>query len=135
MERLAGQGAGERRLFPRFPFHRRAVLSFGSTQIDGVLIDLSLSGALFNCQSPLPPLPDEHCQLDILHGTGRCCVRAQARIAHAQHDLLGLSFSQLDFGALQGLMKIAEMNLCPPAIMKRELGALLKPPGGRRDRP
>lgn len=121
----------ERRWFPRFPFHTKAVFTLDGIPLEGTLIDLSLSGALFRGKADIVATPAD-CLLDILHGTGRCVVRARARIVHVEGDLAGLQFRQLDFGTMQGLMRIVEMNLGSPEMLRRELGALLKAPAGRR---
>jgi hypothetical protein len=122
----------ERRWFPRFPFHSRAIFVLDGIRHEGTLVDLSLSGALFSGNAPTFAVPGERCMLDVLHGAGQCCVRAQARVAYAQGEMVGLQFQLLDFPALQGLMRIAEMNLESPDMMKRELGVLLKAPAGRQ---
>lgn len=129
----AATGA-ERRWFPRFPFHSRAVLMFEGVQQEGTLIDLSLSGVLFRGRTAIDAERGEHCLLDIQQGAGRGVVRASAFVAYAEGELAGLQFRQLDFGTMQGLMRIAEMNLGTPEMMQRELGALLKAPAGRSGR-
>lgn len=129
---MASASDAERRWFPRFPFHSRAIVVLDGIVHEGTLIDLSLGGALFRGRAGLLASPGDACQFDILHGAGRCCVRARARVAYAQGELVGLQFQQLDFSALQGLMRIAEMNLEAPEMMNREVSALLKPPAGRR---
>lgn len=121
----------ERRWFPRFPFHSRAVMTIDGVQQEGALIDLSLSGVLFRGRAAIVARTGEGCILDIMQGAGRGVVRASARVAYAEGELAGLQFKQLDFGTMQGLMRIAEMNLGTPELMKRELGALLKAPAGR----
>lgn len=122
----------ERRFFPRYPFHSKALFASDRTQVEGMLIDLSLSGALFRGNMQVAAAQDEHCRLDILHGAGRSYARASGRVAYVRDDLVGLKFSVLDLGTVQGLMRIAEMNLDAPAMMKRELGVLLRAPGRRR---
>jgi hypothetical protein len=121
----------ERRCFPRFPFHSKAVLVLDGIPYEGTLLDLSLSGALFRARAALVVAAGECCRLDILHGAARDVARANGRIAYAQEDVLGLQFQQLDLGAQQGLTQIVEMNLGTREMMKRELAALLSSPAGR----
>jgi hypothetical protein len=128
---MESPGDAERRWFPRFPFHTRAVLLCDGVQQEGILLDLALSGALFRGESAIYATPADFCHLDILHGAGRGVVRARVRVVHADGDMAGLQFRQLDFGVLQELNRIVEMNLGTPDILKRDLGALLKPPAGR----
>jgi hypothetical protein len=121
----------ERRYFPRFPFHSNAVLVLDGIPYEGILIDLSLSGALFRARAALVVMAGERCRLDILHGAGRDVARANGRIAYAQEDLVGVQFQQLDLGARQGLAQIVEMNLGTREMLKRELAALLASPARR----
>lgn len=114
----------ERRVFPRFPFHSKAVLTVGGIPCEGELIDLSLSGALFRAGAACLPFARERCLLDILHGARRSVVRAPGEVAYAQGRLIGVKFHPMDAEVLQGLMRIVEMNLGNPELMKRGVDAL-----------
>lgn len=121
----------ERRWFPRFPFHARAVIVLEGMPQEGILLDLSFSGALFRAGARVCAGSQDRCLLEILHGASPAGVRAMARVAYSRDDLIGLQFGQVDFSTINGLMRIAEMNLGTPEMMRRELGALLQAPAGR----
>ena len=117
----------ERRHYARIAFHSPARLVLPDAGIDVLVLDLSLKGALIS-------LP-EHASLDC--GTTVTVlvqlnehemndqISMEARVAHAEGSRAGLRCLSIDLDSVTHLRRLVELNLGDPALLERELSALL----------
>ncbi len=116
----------DRRRCPRFPFHSRGRLLLIDRELDGSLIDISLSGALFAIDLPGDLPSGVACRLAIHHhhqSPARCfCGIAVYRAG----PLVGIEFRDIDGDAEEELRLMIEMNLASPQLLDRDLPALLR---------
>jgi hypothetical protein len=117
----------ERRRFPRFPFHSRAIARLGSGgEYECLLIDISYNGALFEGAGLGQLAPGDECLLTVPgNGGRRPGLELRGRVAYAARGTIGMQFHPLKWQELGGLMQIIELNLGTPEMLSRKLGRLL----------
>lgn len=122
--------AAERRRFPRFPFHSRAVLRLDGAVVEGMLLDISYNGALFEPAQFAAGSPEEECVLTVVNDGGRRQgVDIVGRVAYRGGCTIGIQFHPLEWLELAGLMRIIELNLGTQEMLSRQLGRLLADSG------
>ena len=116
----------DRRHFWRVPFHSTA----GLVGADGVahagrLHDLSLKGALFEVTDTWNGLPGEQCclQVELSEDTP---IHMQATVMHVEGRNIGLRCDEIDIDSITALRRVIELNAADPALLERELGALVQ---------
>lgn len=120
----------ERRRFPRFPFHSRAVMRLGNYVHAGTLLDISYNGALFECPLPGTVVPGDKCYLTVLNDGGRRRgLDVRGSVVYADSATIGIQFLPLEWNELGGLMRIIELNLGTQELLSRQLGSLLEDSG------
>lgn len=119
----------ERRQHSRIAFHAPAQLILADDrQIDVLVIDLSLKGALIRLpdQTPVPPMQSN--ALGILHiclDETSTYIRMETKTAHINGQWIGLVCHNIDLESVTHLRHLVELNLGDPALLERELSALL----------
>jgi len=116
----------DRRRSPRFPFHSNARLELGYLELEGTLMDISLSGALFASADPLEVPVEMDCRLTIGHRRRAHTEGIAGRIAHRAGRLFGIEFLDVDEAAESELRRMLDMNLAPPRLLDRDLATLLR---------
>lgn len=114
-----------RRQFSRIAFHAPAELVTGHSQSDVVVLDLSLKGALVRLPVGHTLAMGENCSLRVRLGELDASIRMQGTIAHVEGLYIGLACRNLDLDSATHLRRLVELNLGEPALLERELGALL----------
>ncbi|PKO33631.1 MAG: hypothetical protein CVU34_11785 [Betaproteobacteria bacterium HGW-Betaproteobacteria-7] len=115
----------ERRRHPRFPFHSSGLLEIAGMSHRGVVLDLSLNGALFRLPVQIAAPIGQFCCLELLQASGPGCLFPATRIACRHDDLLGLEFVELDNSARLFLASVIDMNLAVSSLLERKLPSLL----------
>lgn len=114
-----------RRQFSRIAFHTPADLISGAHHDTVVLIDLSLKGALARLPADHRVRAGENCTLHIPLGGDHAAIRMQATVAHIEGLYVGLACRNLDLDSATHLRRLVELNLGNPALLERELSALV----------
>ena len=121
----------ERRQHARIAFHTRARLRTGERQFEVEVLDISLKGALLRLPTESGASPDigletgADCQLDVPLDDSSDTIRMDARIAHVGGGLLGVVCQLIDIDSATHLRRLVELNLGDPALLERELSALI----------
>ena len=91
------------------------------------VLDLSLKGALFAPAAGIAlPAAGQPVELQItLDDAGtQICMRGQ--VAHAEAGVVGMHCEQIDLDSITRLRRLIELNLGDPALLERELSALIR---------
>lgn len=121
--------AEDRRHHSRITFHTAAHLVVGNRRIPARVLDLSLKGALVQLPDSDQRLGAEAnplCQLEIDLDdaeSDRICMKVG--IAHARQGRIGLLCQDIDLDSITHLRRLVELNLGDPALLERELSALI----------
>ena len=116
----------DRRRHPRFPFHSRAQLQVGDTELNGTLMDISLAGALFATDRHLDFPAGTKCRLTIYRHRRSSLSALGGEIVYCANHLFGLQFLEVSGEAENELRQLIDMNLAPPRLLERDLAALLR---------
>ena len=128
---LPVSSSGERRQHARIAFHTLARLRTGERQSEVEVLDISLKGALLRLpsESETPPAAwleaGADCQLEVPLDDTSGTIRMDARVAHVSGDLLGVVCQLIDIDSATHLRRLVELNLGDPALLERELSALI----------
>ena len=126
----------ERRKFSRVQFESGASLQLGAHSVPCEVLDLSLKGALLACAAAdlvsLAPARGDACGLALaLEGSGEATVTLQGEVVYVavQQEIvhLGLRCRVIDLDSITHLRRLVELNLGDPALLERELAALVQP--------
>lgn len=90
------------------------------------VLDLSLKGALFAPQGNALPSPGQAIELQIALDDAEALICMQGRVAHAEAGVAGIKCEQIDLDSIIRLRRLIELNLGDPALLERELSALLR---------
>ncbi|KYC28936.1 Type IV pilus assembly PilZ [Sterolibacterium denitrificans] len=118
--------AQERRDFWRAPFHSPACL----VDADGVaragrLHDLSLKGALLEMPDDWHGQPGERHRLQ-LELAPEVTIAMQTTVMHRHGCQVGLRCDEIDLDSVTALRRLVELNADDPALLERELAALVQ---------
>lgn len=116
----------ERRRCPRVPIHGKARLDVRGSEHHGIVIDISMWGALFAAQAPIQELFDHHCQLSVHDAADRLTIRLAGQIVHADDGQAGILFHNLDGKAVKRLKRITESRFGSAALLHCSVPALLR---------
>lgn len=117
----------ERRHFTRVLFEAPALLITGSGTHAVQVLDLSLKGALLQTPAPVPLPCGAPCQLMVPLAESGHHIAMSAEVAHVSDLQLGLLCCSMDLDSITHLRRLIELQLDDPALLERDLGALLAP--------
>lgn len=114
----------DRRRFWRAAFQANVQLvdAIGATPAE--LIDISLKGALVNVPSQWSGRAGDTCRLE-LRLADDAEIAMDAVVAHVEAGRLGLRCRDIDLDSITHLRRLVEVNSGDPALLDRELAALL----------
>ncbi len=118
----------ERRQYSRIAFHAPAQLILTDHQIDVLIVDLSLKGALVRLPRPIPKAFMSYNTLGILHvrlAETSAHIRMETKTAHIDGQHAGLVCHNIDLESVTHLRRLVELNLGSAILLERELSALL----------
>jgi len=112
-------------------FHRIAHDAYASLESGGVtracqVLDVSFKGCLVRLNSDWTLDPEQEYAL-LLHLAPGRDIRMHVRLAHQEGVLAGLHCVELDLDSATELRRLVEFNLGNPALLERELHALVRP--------
>jgi len=117
----------EHRRIPRFPFHSTGELGLGFMAHRGVLVDISLHGALFESGlAQLDVTAGDRCVLRVLSLADQILLTMAGAVAHTRGNLIGVEFDTPDERRIGILEEIGMLNLAPPKIINRSFPFLLQ---------
>lgn len=101
----------EKRRFARAPFDGSARLTIGTQQVDVILADLSLRGALVELPPDTSFSDNDSGVLDLQLEDSDIAIALQCRVTHCQPGRVGVEFQRVDVDAMQHLRRLVELNL------------------------
>lgn len=117
--------AQERRKHSRIAFHAPATLVFPDRTLEAVVLDLSLKGALVRLPGGMTATEDATCTLNVRLSETHAEITMEARVTHAEGRYAGLLCLSIDLDSVTHLRRLVELNLGDPALLERELSALI----------
>jgi hypothetical protein len=119
--------AAERRHFWRASFHAPAQLTLSDGVREAELLDISLKGALLELPAGSGVSADQRCRLRLVLGKGGEAIAMDTTVAHVQGGRwVGLRCDAIDLDSITHLRRLVQLNAGDPALLERELSALLK---------
>lgn len=116
--------AADRRHFWRAAFHSGARLIDRSGTSSVELLDISLKGALVEVPPQWRGEAGETCQLKLTLAED-AFITMRASVAHVEGQFVGLRCESIDLDSITHLRRLVELNSGDPALLDRELHALL----------
>jgi len=120
----------ERRKHSRIAFQTPATLIFPDRKLDVVVIDLSLKGALVTLPAGTSVDAASDCRLQVYLDREHNDITMETSIIHVEGENAGLLCLAIDLDSVTHLRRLVELNLGDPALLERELSALIA--DGRR---
>lgn len=117
--------SNERRHHSRITFHAPAQLVAPHSRFDVALLDISLKGALVRLPESAALDVDSECTLHIQLDTLGDAIRMKTHVAHIEDRCAGLLCREIDLDSITHLRRLVELNLGNPALLERELSALI----------
>lgn len=115
----------ERRHFTRVAFATPAQLVSPSGQFAVKVHDLSFKGALVSGLAAGALPPGTQCQLVVSLDQGHDRITMAVEVAHIEGVHVGLLCRSIDLDSMTHLRRLIEYHLAAPAMLDRELQALL----------
>lgn len=114
----------EHRDFWRTPFHKSAEVIDAKGTWNAHLVDLSLKGALLEMPAGWTGACGSRCRLklDLIEGVS---IVMKGEVAHMEGRRMGLHCQDIDIDSATHLRRLVELNSGDPALLERELAALL----------
>ena len=118
---------GDRRFYPRFPFHRVASVLSENGEYAGALLDVSLRGALFEPIGHMPALSGGFTLVIPFSRDPEEAIRIVADVAFRRAQRFAVQWGQLDVESTMKLRRLVELNLGTLKLLERPLLSLVQP--------
>jgi hypothetical protein len=115
----------ERRLYSRIAFHTPAQLVLIDRDIEVMVLDVSLKGALVRLPIDIYLHDQTPCTLCIRLDDDGDSIRMETRVTHIEGRYAGLDCHNIDLDSVTHLRRLVELNLGSEELLERELSALL----------
>ncbi len=115
----------ERRHYSRIAFHTPAHLILSTQNIEVVVLDLSLKGALVRLPANTDLESGTACTLRLRLDEMSSHIRMETKVTHVQGLYAGLVCHNIDLDSVTHLRRLVELNLGDEKLLERELSALL----------
>lgn len=115
----------EKRHFTRINFDARVIIKHNDIDIDGQLIDISLTGALAKSPDYCRLKVGDNCEVTIDMGCEHDPIQYDASVRHIEDNLIGLHCELISPESAATLRRIIELNLGDDALLHRELDAMI----------
>jgi hypothetical protein len=116
--------ANDRRRFWRAVFHADVQLVVGAATLEAEVLDISLKGALVDLRGPWNARLGDGCRLTLNLG-GDTIITMETVVAHIAGARIGLRCTDIDIDSITHLRRLVELNAGDPALLDRELAALV----------
>lgn len=117
-----------RRQFWRAHFHSPVQLTLDAQPAEAALCDISLKGALVEVPTGWPGGNGARCQLRLALAAD-ATINMSATVAHVAGRRIGLHCDAIDVDSVTHLRRLVALNAGDPALLDRELTALLREAG------
>lgn len=116
----------ERRRYSRIQFDSPVLFVVADRRIEGILIDISLKGALVRIDPhQIPSLGTSGILHINLHETENR-IDIDMLVKHVEGDKAGLLCKSIDIDSVTHLTRLVELNLGSHELLERELSALIE---------
>ncbi|MFZ4535609.1 PilZ domain-containing protein [Propionivibrio sp.] len=117
----------DRRVHSRIAFHSPAELIFTNRNIEIIILDISLKGALVRLPADTLIEDGATCMLHVHLNEGELSdqISMETRVAHVEGRNAGLLCLTIDLDSVTHLRRLVELNLGEPDLLERELSALV----------
>lgn len=115
----------ERRQHSRIAFHAPARLVISGRPVDCVVLDLSLKGALIQLPTDAATESGTTCSLEVMLNEAEDAIEMTGRVTHREGQHAGIRCENIDLDSVTHLRRLVELNLGDPALLERELSALI----------
>lgn len=116
----------ERRRFTRIPFDGTVRVRGQGRSWTAALVDISLKGVLIERPTDWPASPGPEHRLSIeLESAEATTITMEATPVHVEGGHVGFRCERIDVDSATHLRRLVELNLGDPALLERELEALV----------
>ena len=115
----------ERRQHSRIAFHAPARLVVSARPVDCVVLDLSLKGALIQLPADAAIEGGTTCSIEVMLNEAEDTIEMTGRVTHCAGRHVGIRCENIDLDSVTHLRRLVELNLGDPALLERELSALI----------
>ena len=115
----------ERRKHSRIAFQAPATLILPEMTIDSVVLDLSLKGALIRLPSGTTAPDGIVGKLHVHLNETLAEINMEIKVVHVEGRYAGLLCLGIDIDSVTHLRRLVELNLGDPALLEREVSALV----------
>ena len=115
----------ERRKHSRVAFHAPATLVLPGKTIDTVILDLSLKGALVRLPAETGAPDGTVGKLHVHLNETLAEINMEIKVVHGEGRHAGLHCLTIDIDSVTHLRRLVELNLGDPALLEREVSALI----------
>jgi len=115
----------DRRHFQRVHFDQAVLIKSGTVVNQCHLLDISLKGALVECDEAQGLDVGAHCDLHMELGGSEVTIDVQAVVRFHDEGQVGLQFHELSLDSLTHLRRLVELNLGDSEEVRRELFFIL----------
>lgn len=124
----------QRRRFARVGFHAGGRLTVAGQIVACSVEDLSLKGALVTISGDASALTEDcPVELNLTLGEDGERITMLARVAHLHDHRYGLRCTEIDLDSVTALRRLVELNLGDPALLERDLSAMIASAGQSPD--
>lgn len=116
----------EHRRFARVPFEGPALLNLNHHSTSVRVLDLSLQGALIALPADSRLTLGEHCTLKLPLSEAGTHISMSAEVAYLKDQQAGLHCRYIDLDSVTHLRRLLELTLGDPALLERDLAALVQ---------
>ncbi|MBI4742035.1 MAG: PilZ domain-containing protein [Betaproteobacteria bacterium] len=117
--------SNERRHYSRIAFHTPAHLVLSDRNIEVVVVDLSLKGALVHLPADTHLENGAGCTLRVRLDAAGSHIRMEMSVTHVRGAYAGLACHNIDLDSVTHLRRLVELNLGDEKLLERELSALV----------
>lgn len=115
----------ERRHYSRIAFHTPAYLILADRNLEVVVVDLSLKGALVRLPADTLLEDGLACTLRVRLDDAGSHIRMEMKVTHVRGVDAGLVCHSIDLDSVTHLRRLVELNLGDEKLLERELSALV----------
>jgi hypothetical protein len=116
----------DRRRFDRVATDKPVDLVDDSGEHAGIVVDISLRGALLEINDDWRPMLGDAVNARIaLDDSDNCCIYAEGEVAHLEGNHVGLHCLIMDLDSASNLRRLVELNLADPELLERNLAELI----------
>jgi len=118
--------SNERRHYSRIAFHSPGHLILADRNVEVVVADLSLKGALVRLPTHTSLQSGTPCTLRVRLDAAGDHIRMEMNVTHVHGSYAGLVCQSIDLDSVTHLRRLVELNLGDEKLLERELSALLE---------